>query len=327
MCYTLIMPQGNNILRLVQLSQEDRTIFYKNVIFIIINIALAALGSLFILSVLHQFNLVVLLAGIIFLSLWCGLLVIYFLVGRWKYLWLGLLLIDCALLTPVILLHQYSHNYFWIIGGIIFVCLIFSAFKIRKEADTLVHLNWWRIIQKGSWNLSLVILLVTGYLFYSSGEILKLNSGQVVDSLIKITSKSNLLPYNISGTVDELSQSIIKSQFVSSQGSNKAMETLMVTQVRKNFSQFLGQQLNGKEKISEVLVKWVQQKWQNLSIITRRLILLVVLLLMINVVSLFNFFFSFVLFLVSWLIRELLIAIKFIKLKRIGVEQETLSII
>ncbi len=328
------MAQVSNLYRLYRLSQEDRIILGKNLIFAAICIAGAALSSLLTLAVLRNFSWNILISDVVLWLVLYSVLVIYFLLARWKYLWWCLLLVSIAFLLPAFLSHQFSNYYVWLLVVSLFISLSLSAIAMKKEANSLIHLNWMRIIKKGSWWLSLSIFIVVGYLIYFSSAASSIDYNKALDYFLGSVNQSNILPikYNLSGTVDDLIKDTLESQLNFSRDRDadkikQAVNQLLISQVRRNWSSFFGFPLTGKEKLSSVLVKWAQQKWLSLSSRGKLIVASFLILLAVNIVGIFNFFFCALLFISSWIIKNILLLTKAVKIKRIGVEQEVLTIV
>ncbi|MGC8880887.1 MAG: hypothetical protein ACP5OX_01270 [Minisyncoccia bacterium] len=321
----------NNLLRVYQLAQKDIKGFWKAIIFILVLAVLFAFSSLFLINNFKNFSLGALILSIVFLVLSFSLLTVFVLSTRLNYLFFGLVIFSFAIFTPVFLAKIFF-GWLWYLILLSFVLLVLYCLNIRGEAGMLIRLNWGRIIKKGSIFISWLVIILLIFFFYftfiGEKEAMKNSLGGGLDFLFRKTTKvSGLEGFSFEGTIDELIKSFIQKQTPLGAGKeNKALEESLVKEMRGNISKFLGIELKGDEKISQVIINFIFNKWQTLSSSLKWVFYTLIFLVLFSLASLFNFVFSYLLTIFSWILKEVLVSLKVINIENKGIEKEFLSL-
>lgn len=321
----------SNLLKVYQLAQKDIKAFYKAVIFILSLTVLFAFSSLFLVNLFTNFSLTSLILSIVFWLLTLSVLTVFSLSTDLKYLFFGIFLFSFSLFLPVFLAKFYV-SLLWYLIAISFALLVLYCLNIRSEANVLISLNWPRIIRKGSIFLSwLIIILLVFYFYFVFGKENELMRNKISSGLDYLLNKSLKIP-NLEGEIGNLTiDEIIKNTLQKQEGTklltlNKELTESLIKQTRNNLSQFLNLELKGNEKLSQVIIDFIVKKYEALSSNLRWIVYLVIFLVSFSVVELFNLILSFLLFIFSWLIKEIFVSLKIIKVENKGIEKEFLTL-
>lgn len=316
------MPHDSNFYRLYQLAYRDRSESLKALVLLVILLCGFSFASLLFLGVVRNFNWkLCLITSILWLVIF-SLLPLFDLVVPKSHFYFGNLLFSFFSFLPLFLTQQVNLTLFYLIG-ILTVILYFAGWRLQAESQNLVGLNLARIISKGALAFTLALLIILGSLLYLSRE---LNLGQ--ESLLHLTRG---LPFKqpTTRTVDSLLQPLIEKQLnlLADSKTKGAASNLILEQTRQSLSQLIGIPLSGEETIGEVIVSYFKTHWSTFSLLIKTIFLLLLLSLVFSLVNIFNFFFSTLVIMVSWLLLKLLIATKYCHIKMVGIEKEELTLV
>ena len=322
------MAKNPNFLNSYKLAYQDRTIFLKNSILSILIIACFALGSLFFVGLLQDFTNANLIGFCIFWIIGLCLLPIFFLVLPIKDFLFWNLIISASAFIPLLLSHQWNKS-IWLIWGVIFTFFLLSRIKIKTEYNALINLQWMRIMTKGSFYILLALVISLSTLIYFQGSIEFIEQGgtNILDSIF---SRSGAIqPYSnlqLSGTIDDILGKYIQQQIPDLEGSSSIVNQPILQQTKSKLSEFLKYPVTGNEKLSTLIIGLVKSRWQTfpsyLKIGSGVLIFLTVL----SFLKFFNIIFSIILIAISWIFLRILLSIKYLKIKRVGVEKQKIII-
>ncbi len=325
-------PKESNLLRVYQLAQKDIKGFYKSLVFILILAGLFAFNSLFVLSLFRNFSISGLISVSVLFLLNFALLSLFALSSRFSYLFWGLVVFSFAIFTPIFI-SKVIVWWFWYLLIVTFGLLVLYCLNIRSEAGALIGLKWDRIIRRGSIFLSWLIIIILIFFFYFSfykeTDVLKLKIVNGLDYLLSKTAKTSLKESDKNtSTVNDLIRSFIKNQNLLNlpQQIKANFEESLVQETRKNFSQFIGLELKGNETLSQVIVDFLVIKYNQLKPEMRWVFYLLIFIILLSVVSFFNFIFSSLLVIFSWILKEILTSFKIINIEYKGIEKEFLSL-
>lgn len=321
----------SNLLRVYQLAQKDIKGFYKAIIFILLLAALFAFSSLFLINNFKNFSLSSVILSIVFVLLSFSLLTVFSLSTKLSYLFLGLFIFSFAIFTPVFLT-KILVSWVWYLIIFVFALMTLYCLNTRGEANVLIRLNWSRIIKKGSIFISWLVVILLIFFFYftfiGESEVMKNKLSSGLDFLFTSTKKTPALEeVSFEGTVDQLLKKFIQKQEIPNVvKDNKIIEEALIKETRGNLAKFLGIELKGDEKISQVIINFVFNKWQTISPSLKWVFYLIIFLALFSIVSLFNFIFSFLLIIFSWVMKEILVSAKIIRIENKGIEKEFLTL-
>ena len=312
------MTKNSNFLNSYKLAYKDRTILLKNCIFGILIVACFALGSLFFIGLLQDFTNANLIGFCVFWIIGLGMLPIFFLVLPIKDFLVWNLIISASAFIPLLLSHQLS-KIIWFVWGVIFILFLLSRIRIKTEYNSLINLQWIRIVGKGSFFILLSLAISLSALACFHGNMASIEQGGIktLDSIFSQTGA--IQPYSnlqLSGTVDDILGKYIQQQ----------TPDLGVFDSISKLSEFLHYPVTGKEKLSSLIVEVLKSRWQTFSSLLKIGVSVLVFLLMIGFLKFFNIIFSIVLVAISWIFLQILLYFKYLKIKRIGVEKQEIII-
>ena len=328
------MPQSesgkeSNILKVYRLAQKDIKGFYKAILLIVILAAIFAFFSLLAINTIKNFTLFSLISSSLLGILGFSLLTIFALSVGFKNIFFGLIIFSLSFFLPVFLFKFFEVWLLYVIIGV-FILLGLYCLNIRGEANVLINLNWPRIVKKGSIFLSWAVVILLIFFFYfafiSQGEELKNKFSGGLDFVLSRFIKA---PEGItfSGTVDDLLKGFIAKQKLEvPEKTKKTFEESLLKETRTKISGFLSVPLKGDEKISQVLIDFVFNKWQTLSPAFKWGFYLIIFLILYSLVSLFNFVFSYLVVIFSWVMKEILVSLKIVRTESRGIEKEFLTL-
>ncbi len=322
------MAKRPNFLNSYKLAYQDRTILLKNSIVGILIVACFALGSLFFIELLQGFTNSNLIGACIFWIMGLCLLPIFFLVLPIKDFLFWNLIISVSAFIPLLLSHQWD-KILWFIWGVIFVLLLLSRIRIKIEYNSLINLQWIRIVAKGSFFilLALVISLSTLACFHENMAFIEQGGIKALDSIFSQTGA--IQPYSnlqLSGTIDDILGKYIEQQIPDLGDFDSIVNQPILEQTKLKLSEFLKYPVAGKEKLSSLIVETLKSRWQTFSPLLKIGVSVLVSLLMISFLKFFNIIFSIILVAISWIFLQILLYFKYLKIKRVGVEKQEIII-
>jgi hypothetical protein len=312
------MIPESNFYRVYKLAYQDRSESLRALILLAIIISLLSLASLMFVGVIRLFSLYYLIsAGALWLVVF-ALLPIFFLVVPRNHFYLGILLFSVIPFVPIFL-EQKNNNYLFAVMGSLFVLLILSGWRMKSESNNLIELNLPRIIGKGSLLLSLSILLIIGTLLYFDRP--KVDITKFNWNIPSINGVS------VNGKIDDILKSLIEKQTSNLGVVGNAASSLLLKQTKESLSQMTGLEISGQETIFSLIVNYFKSRWQSFSLVVKLIIYVTIASLVFSLVTLFNSIFSIILTLMSWLLLKFLVLIKYLKIKRVGVEKEEVGLV
>lgn len=325
------MEQESNLYKAYKLAHRDRTVFIKNSILAIAIIICFGLGSIFFLNFLNNFTNSNLVMAILFWLIGLSLLPIFFLIIKLKSFLLWNLAFSAVSFLPFLFKAQWNY-YFFVISGFIFLFLFLSRAIIQGESNVLLDLKWMRVVSKGSLVLLLAIVIIMASLAYFQGKPGQIEQGseQVLDSLLaQSEGVQAAFGLQLTGTIDEILESYLQKQIP--ELDNPAQMSLVdkeefLVQLKSDLSEFFGTSLTGEEKLSSLLVEWIKVRWQTVSPALKFALALFIVLIIFSILKFVNIVFSIILAGVCWVLVQILISLKYLKINRIGVEKQKITI-
>ena len=316
------MPQDSNFYRVYKLAYKDRSEFLKSLILVALIISGLSLASLFSLGVLKNFNFNLLIwAGILWLISF-SLLPIFFLTAPKMQFYFFNLIFSCIPFIPIFLDKAWDTNIFFVIGAILLTTL-FAGWRMKTEANSLIELNFSRIISKGIIFLSLAFFIILGSLIYFERS--SLNLARIdINGLIN-SSFGFLGNINFGGTIDDILKTYISTQTSKLGIFGEPAKKLLLEQTRNSLSQMIGLPISGRETIANLIVNYFKNHWQAMSLQIKLIFYVLLLSLAWSLLALFNYVFSLLVIIVSWLLLKLFLVVKYLQIKRVGVEKEEIA--
>ncbi|NMB92490.1 MAG: hypothetical protein GYA31_02615 [Parcubacteria group bacterium] len=312
------MPQDSNFYRVYKLAYQDRSESLKALILLALIVSFLCLASLLFIGVIKFFSWNYLISAAILWFLVFALLPIFFLVMPKLHFYFGTLLISIISFAPILLQQKINYYLFAVMGGL-FILLILSGWRMKSESNSLIDLNFGRIVAKGSLLLSLSLFLIIGTLLYFDRP------------QIDLTKFNWHLPaingITLEGKVDDILKTYIEKQTTNLGIVGSAASQLLLKQTRESLSQMLGFQISGQETIFSLIRDYFKAKWQSFSLVIKLIVYLTMASFCFSLIALFNSVFSMILTIVSWLLLKLLILVKYLKIKRVGVEKEEVGLV
>ncbi len=317
------MPQDSNFYRVYKLAYRDRSEFLKLLILAALIISGLSLASLFSLGVLKNFDLNLLIwAGILWLISF-SLLPIFFLVVPKNQFYFFSLLFCFIPFIPIFLDKAWNTDIFFVIGAILLTNL-FAGWRMKAEANILIKLNFFRIISKGIIFLSLALIIILGALIYFERN--NLDSARIdINGLINASFGSFGGSFQFGGTIDDILKTYISTQTNKLGIIGEPAKKLLLEQTRSSLSQMIGITIYGKETIPNLIVNYFKNHWQGMSLQIKLIIYLLLLSIAWSLLAMFNYVFSLLVIIVSWLLLKLFLVVKYLQIKRVGVEKEEIA--
>jgi hypothetical protein len=316
------MPQDSNLYRVYKLAYKDRSEFLKLLILVAIIISGLSLASLFSLGALKNFNLNLLIwAGILWLISF-SLLPFFFLTAPKNQFYFFSLLFCFIPFIPIFLDKAWDINIFFVIGAILLTNL-FAGWRMKAEANSLIKLNFSRVISKGIIFISLAFFIILGSLIYferNNLDLSKYNLNGLIGS-----SFGFLGNINFGGTIDDILKTYISTQTSKLGIIGEPAKELLLEQTRSSLSQTIGVTISGEETISNLIVNYFKNHWQGMSFQIKLIIYLLLLSTAWTLLALFNYVFSVMVIILSWSLLKLFLAIKYFQIKKTGVEKEEIT--
>jgi len=322
------MAKNPNFLDSYKLAYQDRTIFFKNSIIGILIVACFALGSLFFIGLLQGFTNANLIGFCVFWIIGLGILPIFFLVLPIKDFLFWDLIISASAFIPLFLSHQLG-KIIWLIWGGIFILFLLSRIRIKTEYNSLINLQWMRIVGKSSFYILLVLVISLSTLAYfqKNTALIEQEGTKALDSMFSqagaIQPFSNL---QLSGTIDDILGKYIEQQTPDLGVFNSIVNQPLLQQTKLKLSEFLKYPVSGKEKLSSLIIEVLKSRWQTFSPLLKIGVGALVFLFLISFLRFFNIIFSIILIAVSWIFLQILLSLKYLKIKRVGVEKQEIII-
>jgi len=318
------MPQESNFYKAYKLAYSDRTLLIKKSILAIVIMVCFGLGSVFFLNFLNNFSNINLIVAVLLWSIGISLLPIFFLVFPFSNFLLWNLGISIAPFLPLLLKGQWS-LYFFAIIVFIFLLFLCSRASMKGESNDLLDLKWRRIVLKGSFFLllSLVAILVTLVCFQGKTAQIEQSGEKLLDTIINQSeSAQSIFGIQLTGTIDEVLKSYLEKEASDLDG----LDETFLNQMKSNLSGFLNIPLTGEEKLSSLIIDWIKNYWQTVSPQLKLGLTLVAFILILSVLKFINIIFSLILVLFSWISLQILLSLKYLTIKRIGVEKQEITI-
>jgi hypothetical protein len=325
------MEQESNLYKAYKLAHRDRTVFIKNSILAIAIIICFGLGSIFFLSFLNSFANSNLVMAILFWLVGLSLLPIFFLIVPLESFLIWNVAFSAVPFLPFLFRAKWNY-YLFIISGFLFLFLFISRSIIQGENNILLDLKWMRVVSKGSLVLLLAFVVIIASLAYFQGKPgqIEQSSEKVLDYLLaQSEGVQAAFGLQLTGTIDEILENYIEKQISELDDSLQASfidKEEFLIQSRADFSEFFGISLTGEEKLSSLLIEWVKVRWQVISPALKFALAFFLLLIILSFLRFVNIVFSIVLAGVSWVLIQILISLKYLKIKRIGVEKQEIKI-
>jgi hypothetical protein len=325
------MEQESNLYKAYKLAHRDRTVFIKNSILAIAIIICFGLGSLFFLNFLNNFANSNLVMAILFWLIGLSLLPIFFLIVPLESFLIWNVTFSFVSFLPFLFRAKWSYSLF-IISGFLFLFLFISRSIIQGENNVLLDLKWMRVVSKGSLVLLLAFVIIMASLAYFQGKPGQIEQGseQVLDSLlVQSEGVQAAFGLQLTGTIDEILETYIEKQI--SELDDPIQRSLLdkesfLIQSRSDFSEFFGISLTGEEKLSSLLIEWIKVRWQIIPPALKFALAFFIILIILSFLKVINIVFSIVLAGLSWVLIQILISLKYLKIKRIGIEKQEITI-
>lgn len=327
------MAQESNFYRLYKLTNEDRIRSFKSSLLAVIIIACFALGSLFTLGLFKTFSWGIFSGGAICWILGFAFLIIFSLISSWKDFSLWSIVFSISGFLPLFLSHQVSKPII-IEVIVLYAIFLFARLRLRGEYNALVRLNWWRITYRGMFFLTtaLVLIVVTLAFFQGGGTGFQKPGAKIWNYLASSTTK--ILPPGIalpssSGTVDDILKVYLQKQSsrLGLEGEiGSAAAKPLLQGMKDNLSQMLNQPVKGNETIPVLISNWFKSQWPTFSPTLKISIGFLVFSLVLSILALVNFIFSFLLVIGSGLLLQLLISLKYVQIGHKEIDKEVLEL-
>jgi hypothetical protein len=322
------MAKNPNFLNSYKLAYQDRTIFLKNSIIGILIVACFALGSLFFIGLLQGFTNANLVGFCIFWIIGLGILPIFFLILPIKDFLFWNLIISASAFIPLFLSHQWN-KVLWLIWGIIFVLFLLSRIRIKMEYNALINLQWIRIVGKSSFYIFLTLIISLSTLTYFQENTVSMEQ-EGINILDSIFSRAGIMqPFSnlqLSGTIDDILGKYIEQQTPDLGVFNSIVNQPLLQQTKSKLSEFLKYPVIGHEKLSTLIVESLKCRWQTFSSYFRIMFGIIIFLAALSFLKFFNIIFSVILTAISWAFFQILLSLKYLKIKRVGIEKQEIII-
>ena len=329
------MNRDSNFLNSYKLAYQDRTIFFKNSIMGILIVACFALGSLFFIGLLQEFTSTNLIGFCIFWVIGLSMLPILFLILPIKDFLFWNLIISASAFIPLLLSNQLS-KIIWLVWVVVFLLFLFSRMVIKIEYNSLINLQWIRIVARGSIFILLGLAISLFALASLNKNTVSIEQGGI-KSLDYIFSRTGIIqPFSnlqLSGTIDDILGKYIEQQTPDLGDFSPVVNQSLLQETKLNLSEFLKYPVTGKEKLSSLIVETLKSRWQTLSSFPTTSstwfkvgLSILIFLLILSFIKFFNIIFSIILVAISWVFLQILLSLKYLKIKRIGVEKQEITI-
>jgi len=322
------MKRDSNFLNSYKLAYQDRTIFFKNSIMGILIVACFALGSLFFIGLLQEFTSTNLIGFCIFWVMGLCMLPILFLILSIKDFLFWNLIISASAFIPLLLSNQLS-KIIWLVWVVVFLLFLFSRTVIKIEYNSLINLQWIRIVARGSIFILLSLVISLSALASLNKNTVSIEQGGI-KSLDYIFSQTGIIQsfsnLQLSGTIDDILGKYIKQQTPDLGDFSSVVNQPILQETKSKLSEFLKYPVTGKEKLSSLIVETLKSRWQTIPSLFKGGLSILIFLLILSFIKFFNIIFSIILVAISWVFLQILLSLKYLKIKRIGVEKQEITI-
>lgn len=282
-----------------------------------------SLASLFFLGLLknHSLNLLI-WSGVLWLSAF-ALLPILFLVASQKQFYFFNLLLCFIPFLPIFSSGNWEKNLFFASGAILAANLI-AGWRMQAEANNSIKLNVLRIIAKGMLFLTLSSVIALGSLAYFGARSLntpELNLMSSADFAINSFGKS----FQLGGSIDDVLGIYIAGQINKLGFDGDSAKNLLLEQTKTNLAKMLGIEISGQETISALVVAYFQKHWQGMTPPLKLSGLVLLFFVAQGILALFNYIFSFLVIPMSWFFLKVFLLIKYLQIKKTGIEKEEIA--
>lgn len=322
------MVQDSNFYRIYQLAYSDRTHSLKALILFAIIFSLFSISSLLFLGGINTSNLKLVFVSFILWLLTFSVFNLFILVAPKVQLFFGSLVFSISLFTPLLLLGIFDFYLLYIYLAIVFLLMI-SILRFKGEADSLINLNLPRLISKVSFIFTLILFIIIGTLiYYNHRDINFLVNGffsNIIDKYFNALGGT----FNFNDTIDGIVTKYLNQQIniFGSNTNNKTLNQLLLSQTRETLSNMFNIPLTGKETIVEAIKKYFILHWANFTWNIKIIFIIILLSIIFSVLALVNYVINIIFVILTWLLLKLLVTIKYINIKMVGVEKEELSLI
>ncbi|MGC8651062.1 MAG: hypothetical protein ACP5RX_00290 [Minisyncoccia bacterium] len=317
------MPQDSNFYRVYKLAYRDRSESLKSLILVAIIVSCLSLASLLTLGAIKNFSLTILIGASALWLVSFALLPIFFLVAPKSHFYFFTILFSVVPFLPIILDQTRNQNLIFVILAII-ISFFWAGWKMKIEANSLIDLNLSRIISKGVLFLSLVFFIVIGSLVYFEKNNLDLGQYKL-DNLIS-PNGGIIRGINLGGTVDDVLLAYLKTESSQLGILNYSAQQLLLKQTREGLSQMLGLTITGKETITNLLFDYFKLHWSTMSFPLKIIVYFVFLTTAWSILVAFNYLFGSLIIILSWLLFKFLILVKYLQIKKVGIEKDEIAL-
>ncbi len=357
------MPKTEgNFLKIYQLAYEDRRALYRSLVLlglIFFFFLLAQYYSFLLIS--HGLEKINLILAILFWLLALSLFVFFAIASNSKMIFLALIILSLTLFLTLYVV-KFPFEMSPVRDLIIYYVVLFFSFLLatllfNAEAQGEINLSFYRIIKRGCWFLTVIIVTIF-WLFSSWQYSLNFNNlinfvidkiplpfNQTVNEFIENSvnnqglfyspeQMSNVIPpTSFEEKIQEISQGFSQQsempEIASTEINLPSEETKQMTETaKKQLETIFGQPLTGEENLSILIKNFLKTKiTQSFSLpFFKWIYWLVLVLITFSVISLVNFFLSIALSIISRLVLPLLIKAKLLKIAKKGIEKEILTV-
>jgi len=272
--------------------------------------------------------------------------------SRWIIIWS--LAIGTGFFLPFV---DYSN--LWVgLGLLIMIAgFIIGGFGIKTEANTYLKLKWQRISRRGLSTFLIVFMLFIGVTSYTAlkptfsenggwSQVLKfinfdfskISFGKIklnmtVDEFIESsamgnvnTGGSNTMLQDVLGGLPKELVNVLPSLNLNQVSDEGAINKQMIASIRKEFSTKLGLKLKGDEKLSDLISQYTTNFFKSLPPTVKYLLYALIIISFVSLIVPLVWIFRWIAFFFSWIILQILLSIKYLKIDNIGVDKETLVI-
>lgn len=321
--------QGGDFYRLYKLAYRDKNIFLKTSLLSFLTLLLFVAGSMILVKFLLvgkiSFNL--LITDILCWILGLSSLIIFYLISspRDFFIWNTIF----SLSFVPFLLAVLGLN--WLVLAVFLIILIvflLGGWLMRLENNSLLTLNWIRIINRG---ITFPLLGITILLFFLIGSRFPVVNWE--NYLQKYIQQFNFqIPFlnfnnlNLSGTVDDFLKSYLQTTTPRNIAAIKGAEEILLKELKKNLSDVLKTEISGKEKSSDFIISFLQSKWRALSSFAKMSFIIVFLLIGLSLFNIAKIVVFIVVLLTFWVMLQILISLQYLKIEKINTLKSILVI-
>lgn len=322
------MSNNTNLYRSYKLAYQDRTIILKRSVLAILILACFSLGSLVFVNTFQNTNSGNLVLVCLFWIIGLSLLPIIFLTTSFKNFLFWDLILSLGAFIPLLINNKWN-KYVFIACLVVFLFILISRIKIKSEYNNLLDLKWIRIVNKGSFEilLALLTILISLTYFYGQSGFIEQGGIKILDTIFSRSQNiQSPFGFNLSGTVDDILKKNIEEQGIIDLTINQNVLNNVLNQAKSRLSEILKFPITGKEKLSSLVIEWIRLHWQHLSFTLKIALSIFIFLIILSLLKFLNIIFSIILTVVSWIFLQILLSLKYLKIKRVGVEKQEVII-